>query len=302
MIGRSKPDKPYAEFPLTAHPNGQWSKKFRGRVVYFGPWDDWQSALDLYLKERDDLHAGRRPSRTEGLTLGEAMDRFLSSKKLLELSGELSHRSYLDYERTCDRVGQSISTKRVLSDVRIDDLEKLRADLGNGIRGKLNVTTIKGDLTRARCLFLYINEFCGVTLPYRKPLRSPKQVEFRKLANKRGPRVFDRKEILAMIDKASLDLRAMIYLGINCGFGNSDCGTLPFDKIDLDKGWHRYERPKTHNPRRCPLWPETVTAIKAAIAERPESDLPFVFLTGRGSAGQKLRKRTTRLAQRFGSS
>ena len=36
----NKPAKPYPEFPLTAHPAGYWCKKIRGKIHYFGPWDD----------------------------------------------------------------------------------------------------------------------------------------------------------------------------------------------------------------------------------------------------------------------
>ncbi|HZN35405.1 MAG TPA: tyrosine-type recombinase/integrase, partial [Pirellulaceae bacterium] len=63
--------------------------------------------------------------------------------------------------------------------------------------------------------------------------------------------------------------KAMILLGINCGFGNSDCGTLPLAALDLTGGWVNYHRPKTGIDHRCPLWPETVKAIKAALAKRP---------------------------------
>lgn len=37
----------------------------------------------------------------------------------------------------------------------------------------------------------------------------------------------------------------MILLGVNCGFGNSDCGTLPLKSLDLEGGWVNYHRPKT---------------------------------------------------------
>lgn len=32
---KQKPSKPYPSFPLTAHLNGQWCKKIRGRVHFF---------------------------------------------------------------------------------------------------------------------------------------------------------------------------------------------------------------------------------------------------------------------------
>jgi len=65
-----KPPKPYPDFPLTAHPNGQWCKKVRGRLHYFGPWSDPNGALNLFLDHRDDLFAGRTPRPSaDGVTL-----------------------------------------------------------------------------------------------------------------------------------------------------------------------------------------------------------------------------------------
>jgi integrase len=66
----------------------------------------------------------------------------------------------------------------------------------------------------------------------------------------------------------------MIYLGINCGLGNHDCAMLRFDHLNLQRGWVDFPRPKTGIDRRCPLWPETVQALKAAIKIRPEPKLP----------------------------
>ena len=78
--------------------------------------------------------------------------------------------------------------------------------------------------------------------------------------------MFTAEQIRKMLQAASVPLRAMIYLGINCGFGNEDCGTPRLDRLDLDTGWHTHGRPKTGVPRRCPLWAETVAAIRAAVA------------------------------------
>ncbi len=99
-VATAKPEKPYPDFPLTPHPNKQWCKKIRGKLHYFGPWDDWEAALNLYLDQKDDLHAGRKPRvNGDGMTLALALDHFLSAKKLLEQSGEISPRSYKDSRR-----------------------------------------------------------------------------------------------------------------------------------------------------------------------------------------------------------
>jgi integrase len=93
-------------------------------------------------------------------------------------------------------------------------------------------------------------------------------------------------EILALRDAANLQLRAMILLGANCGFGNADVANLPLRALDLKAGWVDYPRPKTGVSRRCPLWPETVEALKAAIAARPApkdaADADLVFITKYG--------------------
>jgi integrase len=68
-------------------------------------------------------------------------------------------------------------------------------------------------------------------------------------------------------------------------------GTLPLSALDLDGGWVDYHRPKTGITRRCPLWPETVAALRAVLAERPkpldQEDAELVFLTAFGRSWHK---------------
>jgi len=78
----------------------------------------------------------------------------------------------------------------------------------------------------------------------------------------------------------------MILLGVNCGFGNNDCGMLPCSALDLDGGWINFPRPKTGIDRRCPLWPESVAALRDVLEQRPapkeEAAEGRVFVTNRG--------------------
>jgi integrase len=78
----------------------------------------------------------------------------------------------------------------------------------------------------------------------------------------------------------------MIYLGLNCGFGNNDCAMLTVTAVDLDRGWIEFARPKTGIQRRCPLWPETKAALKAVLAKRKSPNEPAiadrVFITKYG--------------------
>jgi hypothetical protein len=63
-------------------------------------------------------------------------------------------------------------------------------------------------------------------------------------------------------------LRAMVFLGINCGFGNADCGHLAKANVNLDAGVIDFPRPKTGVVRQCVLWPETVVAVREALEAR----------------------------------
>jgi integrase len=67
-----------------------------------------------------------------------------------------------------------------------------------------------------------------------------------------------------------------------------------------------FPRPKTGIARRCPLWPETVTALRASIAARPKpanyETCGTVFLTTRGSAWVRNtdKSRTDSISVQFG--
>src|SRR5262249_61361760 len=115
---------------------------------------------------------------------------------------------------------------------------------------------------------------------------------------RQGARLFPAEEVRALVQGATVagaegadlvrpgpQLRAMILLAINAGFGNQDCGTLPLSAVDLDRGWVDFPRPKTGLPRRCALWPETVQALRDALAARPtprrEADSGLFFLTAK---------------------
>jgi integrase len=100
-----------------------------------------------------------------------------------------------------------------------------------------------------------------------------------------------------MLDAATPQVRAAILLGINCGFGNTDVADLPVSKLDLDRGWHNFGRPKTGVERRCPLWAETIEALREVIAQRrkpkDEVDADLVFITRHGQRYVRLKENGT---------
>src|SRR5207302_1233691 len=123
-----------------------------------------------------------------------------------------------------------------------------------------------------RCAFKYGYEAGLLDRPVRfgPGFKRPSKKVLRLHRAKQGPKLFTPEETRKLLDAASVHVRAMILLGINCGFGNSDCGNLPQSAVDLERGWVDYPRPKTGIPRRCSLWPETIQALRNALADRPE--------------------------------
>ena len=78
----SKPKKPYPTFPLTPHANGQWCKKIRRKVHFFGVWADPKAALEKYNLQAGDLHAGRLPRATnaDAVTVKQLANAYLGSQ------------------------------------------------------------------------------------------------------------------------------------------------------------------------------------------------------------------------------
>ena len=103
--------------------------------------------------------------------------------------------------------------------------------------------------------------------------------------------MFEAAEIRQMLVVVSQPLKSMILLGINAGYGNSDLGTVPIEKVDLERGWLTYARPKTGIGRRCPLWPETIGSLREWLLIRPKPKAKelaaLLFLTAKGDTWAK---------------
>lgn len=280
-----KPRKPYLDFPLFPHAAGVWAKKIRGKLHYFGPWSDPDAALAKYLDQRDDLHAGRTPRVAgDGLAIRNLLNRFLTAKQSLVDSGEILPRTFGEYRQTCKRIGDAFGFTRLVDDLASDDFEQLRADLGK----EWGPVRLGNEIQRVRMVFKYGYEAGLIDRPVRfgPGFRKPSAKTIRKARQTRGQRLFSQKELRATLDAATPTLHAMILLGVNCGFGNTDVASLPVQAVDLKAGWVDYPRPKTGVPRRCPLWVETTDALRQVIdrrsSPRDEAHADLIFITVQG--------------------
>jgi integrase len=272
----SRPAKPYPEFPLYAHNSGRWAKKIRGKTRFFGPWRDSHGALSRYLAEKDDLEAGREPQRqvpgvSDALTVEQMVFHFLDAKKLSVQSGELAARTWKEYESYGNRLIRVFGAKTLVERLGPADFKKLRADFQKTHKSLLS---LKGDVGKSRLFFNWVGP--GVhgqgyidRLPrFGDAFRSPSQSALDREREEQPARVLAATQVRALLSKAGTKLKAMILLGVNCGFGNSDCAKLASTKLDLDHGWANFARTKNGIRRRNPLWPETTEALRAVLKTR----------------------------------
>lgn len=279
-----KTGKPRKDFPLYRHRTGQWAKRVRGKVHYFGTNRD--AALRKWAKQKDDLLAGREPQNGEGLTVGRLSNVFLAYKQCYVDTGEITQRTWNDYKVICVRVVAKFGPGRQVANLRPEDFRSLREEFAK-THGPV---ALHNDIGRARVMFNHAFKQGLIDRPvlFGDSFKKPKKAILRRERRKNGKKMFAADEIRQILGKAGVQLRAMVYLGINCGLGNHDCAKLPMKALDLDNAWLDYPRPKTETDRRCPLWPETVEALRAALAARPqpkdEAHKDRVFITKYGTS------------------
>ncbi len=149
------------------------------------------------------------------------------------------------------------------------------------------------EIKRVRSVFKFGYDSGLIDRPVRfgPTFKKPTRKVMRQHRAKNGLRMFEAGELRALIAAATQPMKSMVLLGINCGFGNSNVANLPLKALDLKAGWVTFPHPKTGIDRRIPLWPETIAAVKEAIAERPKpknpADAGLAFLTVQGNPWEK---------------
>jgi len=327
----SKPNKPYEGFPLFPHASGRWAKKIRQKTIFYGRWanivagelvpvdDIEKSAADAKAefdrcwpyhsqgRKAPDIDAG------EGCTIKHLCNAFLTAKQGMVETGELTQYSFAEYQRTTDSIVAFFGGDRRVDDLRQDDFGGYRTSLAKGC----GLVTLKSKVNRARVVFKFASDRRLIDRPvdYGDAFNRPKPMALRKARNEAGEKLFSRDELRTLLDclegkpiaveghdkpvklDASAPMRAMVLLGLNAGFGNTDVASLPRSVVNLDSGWLTFPRPKTGIQRRVPLWPETVEALRKAIAERPapkdDADSDLCFITERGTRFVRMQKSST---------
>ena len=312
--GVDKPPKPYAAFPLYPHNSGHWCKTIRGKLHYFGPWgkrkngkltrlpdDGWQAALNRYESEAKDLHAGRKPKpQPKALLLKDLCNRFLTAKKHLLEAGEIVPRTFAEYKKTTDLLIKHFGSRHPVDDIVPEDWGRLRRKLSK----THGPTTLCHDINKIRVIFKWGWDETLCDRPrYGQSFKRPDRKAIRKTKRGNGKKMFEAEEIRKLLKVAPPQAKAWVLLGINAGIGNADIGRMTKSDIDLSTGWLDYPRHKTQVERRCPLWPETIKAIKEDLKHRPKPSSPenqdLVFLRPGGGSWYNENESSTSIGKVF---
>ncbi len=291
---KPKLQKPYPTFPLTPRTDGRFQKKIRGTTYYFGRGFDADVALQEFQEVRDDLEAGRVPRKQLNdtrLAVRDLVNRFLSDKQIAMDNSELSPLTFQAYHAECSRMIIVLGRNQPVESLAIEDFRRYRLYLSK----RLGLLALGVAINRIRTIFkyAYTNDMIDRPVRFGQVFNAPTKVALRKDKQKRPPRVLEADEIQALLDTTNIQMRAIILLALNAGYGNSDIATLPMRALDLKGGWVTYPRPKTAVERRCPLWPETIEAIKKYLPTRTTPNTPedsdLVFITQRGNRWVRFR-------------
>ena len=259
------------KFPLTLHKTGQYCKKIKGKIYYFGT--DKKEALSRYLEQAAYLHVGKMPrpkSPGQALSIKTLCNLYLDHQESRSIIGEIKLRHLYDQTSLLRDFVKFVGSNRIVSDISTVDLQNYRKKL---IKTGKSPNTINNRIATVKAMYNWAvdNEIID---------HSPRLRAVKKITPQKGEKfTFTIDQIQALLENANIQMKAMIWLGLNCGFGCTDCAELKWKNIDLKSNRVLFPRGKTGIERNLPLWPETVQALNQ-IPKQGE----LVFYTRRGNA------------------
>jgi len=245
-------------------------QKIKGKLYYF--WTDKQRALELYLEQAAYLHAGKPPkskSAADRLSIKTLCNLYLDHQDSRAAIGEIELRHVSDQISLLKGFARFVGPQRLVSDISTVDLQNYRRKL---IKTGKSPNTINNRLAAVKAKYNWALD--NELIDHSPRLKAVKKITLRKQEKP----VFTTRQIQALLEKACVQMKAMIWLGLNCGFGCTDCAELKWENLDLESSRVRFPRGKTGIDRNLPLWPETVDAIRK-VQQRGE----LVFYTRIGN-------------------
>lgn len=291
------------DFPLVVHKAKQlWCKSIRGKRVYFERLDqdpDGSKSLEFWNRHKDEIIAtGRKPTREAGaLTTAELCNFFMSHKRAELEKGRIVERTWNELFQVCEFFLSVVGKTRLASSLDALDFSEVSLALSK----RFNVVSQGKRIGQIKSIFKYGDE-AGLldSQPRFGPgFKKPTAKQLRTHRNEKGRQDYSNKEILDLLKHTTPNQKAMILLGVQAGFGNTDIAELSLDAMDLEKGWIDWPRKKTGVARRVPLWRETIQALQDVLKNRPQVDSDLVFISKRGNDYRQTGEGGWRIAGEF---
>ncbi|CAB4178015.1 XerC Integrase [uncultured Caudovirales phage] len=260
-IRPAKPSKPHKDYPLSAHANGQWCKKVRGKIHYFGRWDDPQAALLLWLREKDYLLSGVAPPGS-GVKMVDVLNTVLEDRRLSVEAGDIT-RSHWNALRNMAAAIIGFLGKDSPAELLPQDWSRMRSHWA----ATLKPSSVAKWVANVRGMMTYAHGMEYIPAPKFGPaFVRPTQRSIREAASTRD-RVVTREQYAAMLANADGLQRCCLLLALNLAYGQHDLATLTPDMVSPE-GIVKHPRPKTGVRRWGALWPESLVMLGELFRRR----------------------------------
>lgn len=289
-------------------PKHKLTQSGRGWFKRIGPEVKWicskavaptGTQADAIFEEKFADLCNPRP-RAEIYDVNAVSELFLERKRISRDSGQLDERTYQDYADSLQLFNDTVGDDLPIDDLRPADFGKFKTTVA-----RFGVHRRAKHIINVRSMFNWGHamRFCAEP-DYGPDFSPPSRAEFRKARAKRendkGKRLYDVETIHKLIAwPHTWNMRAMILLALNAGFGNTDLAELNWRTINFDAYAYlkepasakkvakiEYRRGKTGILRQVCLWPETVDALRLIrypeTTQRKPPEDGTVFLTRQG--------------------
>ena len=258
------------KFPLTLHPTCQYCKKINGKLYYFG--SDKNHALERYQSQASYLHGNneKKQKKPDGeMSLKQLCNLYLQYQHLKVQANALTARHHNEQIASLNKFMSFLGQSRKIDEISTLDLQSYRRKLQKAYstahRMNLHISIMKAMFHWAKK-----NDVLD-SVPNIDAVSRGRIVH-------KVRQTFSPQDIRQLLDAADIKMQAMIWLGINCGFGCTDCAELKWNNLDLINDRVKLARKKTGISRDLPLWLETIVAI-----EKIPRKGKLVFYTSRGN-------------------
>lgn len=263
--GVKKPTWPYSRrgVVLTANGNGQWSKKYRGKVYFFGPWSEPEAAFEAWQRDWPAVTAGRprEPAAEPGwATVETVTDAFLAEMSAAVGRGERSHRTHRTYREVIGLVLGNLGAQTPVSSLSPADFSRLRTNAAN-VWGYHRLNNLV-NYTRFVFTWAQKNRMLAAVPDFGLGFETVPVAVIRRHRQASGDKSISPAAFAKLLKHSDDVMQAAILLAANGGMGPTDLSTLDMKDCNLRASLIDYVRQKTGAQRIVPLWPETVQAIK----------------------------------------